>query len=335
MFALDGVEGPVQPAPLFVAPDEIEPGPHTLTVRALDVDGQWSAPATITFTRPQNERPEVAWTNRPPERIAWIDRGGVELSFTGRDPDALASDPPLRFVGTLGSQEIEVTSPWRLGMLSPGQHRVRLEALDGRGGRSTPLEAVIAVDGNLPPRLERAGDWPSSVSARERGDVTFAFRATDPESDPVVVEGRVGDGEWREVSGNAWSPSLRTGRNVLEMRARDAERASESIIHTVTVAANTAPAIEEVTIEPAQPRAGDEVTVRIQASDAERDSLRFRVNGEETSQRTVSLGPARAGSLRVEVRAIDGLGAESESVVRTVEVAALQPLTNLSTDLLR
>jgi hypothetical protein len=98
-------------------------------------------------------------------------------------------------------------------------------------------------------------------------------------------------------------------------------------------ALNEAPVIESVSLDPAEPRPGQRVTARVEASDAEGDKIRFdyhwRVNGWEVDsadgQASLHVEKNEPGaSIEVTVVARDGSG-ESAPITASTRVGNLAP----------
>ncbi|WP_380166687.1 ThuA domain-containing protein [Jannaschia sp. R86511] len=228
----------------------------------------------------------------------WVSDGGVTWTSLG---EPVTNDAALTSVGlmAIGPQQVEpvtVDFDW---------FRV---VTDDEEPDTTAPELDVVVDPAEPDGLE--GWWTSPV--------TVSATATDDSDGPVLVEHRIGDGEWTEHTEPVVVDA--DGTYVVDVRATDeAGNVAEHEAFTVELD-TTAPVVEVSGLtDGAEVEQGETVDLAVTATDATSGvaSVEVLVDGEAVDAET-SWVPSR-GSHTVEVTATDVAGhVTTESMTFTV-----------------
>ena len=157
--------------------DNLQPGPHTLRVRAKDAAGNIDpTPATWSWTI--SEPPDTTITTIVPNMgvDAVTESTEVEISFTSDDPAATFRCS----FDTGGDLWVACTSPFQQSGLTMGTHEFLVAAV-GPGGNVDPTPAAYEWDigDTTPPSVEiTSGPAPASTDTTP----TFEFVSDDPEA---------------------------------------------------------------------------------------------------------------------------------------------------------
>ncbi len=270
---------------------------------------EWS-PRTFTNSPPSIESRPVDRA-RPNELYMYV--------VAGRDSDkrdrlayTLEESPErMAISGTTG----EIT--WQPYFEDTGYHTVRVSVSDGQESASQEYTLVVSQDAvNLPPTL--SGSPPDS--GRVGYEYSVAFKATDPDGDPVSFSlGRVSPAgaSVDTLAGSlSWIPSAaQSGHNPLELLVSDGKD-TVRLAFSVNVSAQAPNGLPAVTsTASASARAGLKYVYNISATDPDGDPLEY---GLVSGPANATLSPAGSfswtpllsdvGSRDVVARISDGKG---------------------------
>ena len=207
----------------------VSSGQHTIHVRAYDgIDfSTWqSIPVTV------NQLPTCTISSPSPGAIL---NGTVEISGTASDIDSTVQNVEIRIDGDSWMQVTGTTS-WSYSLdtteLQDGQHTIYARAYDGTDFSMWQNISVTVDNPNQPPTCTI-----SSHSSREKISKTTVISgiAYDPDGVVQMVEIKIDDGGWIEVSGTTfWSYDLDTttlsnGAHTIYIRSYDGENYSFEI----------------------------------------------------------------------------------------------------------
>lgn len=143
----------------------------------------------------------------------------------------------------------------------------------GDNGPDTP-------DGNMAPVIDSSGVQ-ASDSAPETGDsITLNVSATDPEGDPLTYswdDGNAGAGDFVGTGSSVTWSAAAPGTYVISVTVSDSNGNSDTASTTVVVgsAGPNPPTINSLTIDPEHVHEGDTVTLTVDATDPQGETLTY------------------------------------------------------------
>lgn len=206
--------------------------------------------------------------------------------------------------------------PYKTGFDDQGVHTITITASDGATNTTQEL-TITVINVNREPTIKPLPD----VTVQEGDRVTLKPTAIDPDNDPLTItysKPFSNEGKWETRKGDA-------GKHIVVVTASDGN-ATSSTRFAVTVTKQNLPpilsGIQDITVDE-----GQTITLNIQATDPENDSVRISYSGYMTSP-TKSFGYEDQGTHKVEVTANDGVSTVVESYTVTVRDVNRAPVFN-------
>ncbi|MEJ5253295.1 MAG: FlgD immunoglobulin-like domain containing protein [Armatimonadota bacterium] len=333
----------------YTLPEELASGEWTWKVRAIDAKGSvgdWSN--TLTFT--VNRAPAVAEVLEPEDNSIVSPTPTLRLRASDAEGDQVRFR--IRLVQGESEQSVEtgLTDSGRSLLftlpteLASGVWQYQVRAIDAKGSEGEWSTVRTFTVNRVAQSVEILAPSDGSVVSPAP---TFQLRASDAEGDQVKFALELVQGEEVKRYETALTDSGRTltytlpeelasGEWTWKVRAIDARGSAGDWSNTRTFTVNRAPAVAEVLEPEDNSIVSPTPTLRLRASDAEGDQVRFRirlVQGE--SEQSVETGltdsgrsllftlptELASGVWQYQVRAIDAKGSEGEwSTVRTFTV---------------
>jgi hypothetical protein len=278
-------------------------GSHSFQVKARDVFGRESAPATRSWTVDTQPPPTPTIDSGPPDPS-----NSASATFTFSDSEAGVS-----FRCQLdGAGFGPCTSPQSYGGLAEGPHSFQLKARDGAGNESTPASYGWTVDAiALPPPTIDSGPPDPSNSA----SATFAFSHIDSNLNFLC---QLDSGGFAPCTSPLSYGGLAEGSHSFQVKARDVfgrESAPASRSWTVDTQPPPTP-----TIDTGPPDPSDSASATFAFSDSEAGvSFRCQLDGAGFGACTSpqSYGGLAEGPHSFQLKARDGAGNESTAASRS------------------
>ncbi len=165
----------------------LAPGMHTVSVRAQDVAGNWSAPVTVTLSvKPDAPsglsapspaaQPVLSWTAVPGATSYNIYRDGAVVG-TATSPgytDATAAPGPHSYQVTAVADGVESDPSGSVPVLV-GTAPVIISAGSASTGQRVPFDFTVTTTGAPVPSLTETGKLPAGIIFTDKGDGTADF----------------------------------------------------------------------------------------------------------------------------------------------------------------
>ncbi|MBI4141562.1 hypothetical protein HY484_01400 [Candidatus Woesearchaeota archaeon] len=236
----------------------------------------------------------------------------------------LVSFPNLKAIDLDGDKITYTFTPpldnqgrWRTKVGDAGEHVVSITASDGKS-KATQKVKIVVVAKNKAPVIQPIPD----IMLNEGETVNLDPVVTDAENDKV------------ELSFSGWmsSPTKKTtfgdaGKYQVTIRASDGTSTSSSKVNVVVNKVNRAPVLE--LISDIVIKEGDKITVKPEASDADRDSLSFSFSAPLNANGVWETKIGDAGNYQVKVTVSDGEAKTTAEFKVTVESSNRPPVLSL------
>ena len=282
-------------------------------------------------------RPLIAFSSPPPAVVPWAmaREFSVQYLYLGQVEDGGIRHYEWR----LNDGDWQRHNALRLTLppLAEGDHRLELVAVDGDGVRSATLSHAFSVV-NQPPTIAWKDVFAADATVRAPPQRTVTVEASDPDGFPIAAYWFALDAESRAVS--QASPEFRLPTDLAEgphtlfaWAVDDGGAESPRLSRAFQFRHNTPPTV--TLTGPDSPLAwGDrgQAAFTVSASDAESEVARieYRLDGgawQAARSGRNALSLTRAGDYRLEARAVDAYGLESQIASAAFTLRPGQPPT--------
>lgn len=202
---LDGVQldpGLHDCVPGFLDAFTVSEGTHTFTVRAADSAGNWSAPASHTWTVDRTG-PVVVLAELPPEQSRF-----TTAAFTWTSPDA---DVASYRCAVDGGEAVTCASGFAVNGLADGPHTVSVYGVDDLGNAGSPQQHEWTVDATAP--TASFDLTPPALSTSRDAEFNWVV-SEEPASQVCTLDGAT-------VACAAWQTGLADGQHTFSYVAFD------------------------------------------------------------------------------------------------------------------
>ena len=304
-------------------PGPLSEGPHTFYVRARDLAGNVSSPASFTWVVDLTA-PSTTIETAPP---AYTTSNSATFTFVGSE-----SGTYLCQLDGVGNFESCSPSGQTYSGLAQGSHTFRVEETDAAGNTGSPTSYSWAVDSTAPDTTITAG--PANGSSTSSTSASFSFTGTDNISLPgnLTFECQLDGGSFSTCTSSISYSSLTAGSHTFAVRAKDQAGNTDATPDTRTWTVDTTAPDTTITGGPANASTSGP-SVSFSFSSNETGTFECKLDGGSfascTSPKTYS--GLTDGSHTFAVRAVDQAGnTDATPDSRTWTVDATGPVTTIS-----